>query len=39
MRHGLAPLDEELTPIEDDDALFVEEDDRGSISLGGRCTP
>src|SRR3984893_14559373 len=31
---GSRPLDEELTPIEDDDALFVEEDDRGSISLG-----
>src|SRR5882724_4672819 len=31
---GSRPQDEELTPIEDDDALFVEEDDRGSISLG-----
>jgi DNA segregation ATPase FtsK/SpoIIIE, S-DNA-T family len=26
--------DEELTPIEDDDAPFVEEDDRSSVSLG-----
>ena len=26
--------EEELTPIEDDDAPFVEEDERGSVSLG-----
>jgi S-DNA-T family DNA segregation ATPase FtsK/SpoIIIE len=31
---GSRPQEEELTPIEDDDALFVEEDDRGSVSLG-----
>jgi S-DNA-T family DNA segregation ATPase FtsK/SpoIIIE len=31
---GSRPLEQELTPIEDDDALFVEEDDGGSISLG-----
>ena len=31
---GSRPVEEELTPIEDDDALFVEEDDRGSVSLG-----
>jgi S-DNA-T family DNA segregation ATPase FtsK/SpoIIIE len=31
---GARPQEAELTPIEDDDALFVEEDDRGSISLG-----
>src|ERR1700680_973612 len=31
---GSRPQQEELTPIEDDDAPFVEEDDRGSISLG-----
>ena len=31
---GSRPLEEELTPIEDDDALFVEEDDGGSVSLG-----
>jgi S-DNA-T family DNA segregation ATPase FtsK/SpoIIIE len=31
---GSRPQEEELTPIEDDDAPFVEEDDRGSISLG-----
>ena len=31
---GSRPQDEELTPIEDDEALFVEDDDRGSISLG-----
>ena len=31
---GSRPQDEELTPIEDDDAPFVEEDDRGSVSLG-----
>ena len=31
---GSRPQEEELTPIEDDEALFVEEDDRGSISLG-----
>jgi S-DNA-T family DNA segregation ATPase FtsK/SpoIIIE len=31
---GSRPLEEELTPIEDDDAPFVEEDDRGSVSLG-----
>ncbi len=28
------PRDEELTPIEDDDTPFVEEDDRSSVSLG-----
>jgi S-DNA-T family DNA segregation ATPase FtsK/SpoIIIE len=31
---GSRPQEEELTPIEDDDTPFVEEDDRGSISLG-----
>jgi S-DNA-T family DNA segregation ATPase FtsK/SpoIIIE len=33
---GSRPQEEELTSIEDDDALFVEEeeDDRGSVSLG-----
>jgi S-DNA-T family DNA segregation ATPase FtsK/SpoIIIE len=31
---GSRPQEEELTPIEDDDALFVEEDDSGSVSLG-----
>jgi S-DNA-T family DNA segregation ATPase FtsK/SpoIIIE len=31
---GSRPRDAELTPIEDDDAPFVEEDDRGSVSLG-----
>src|SRR5882757_4257820 len=31
---GSRPLEEELTPIEDDDAPFVEEGDRGSVSLG-----
>jgi DNA segregation ATPase FtsK/SpoIIIE, S-DNA-T family len=31
---GSRPQEEELTPIEDDDAPFVEGDDRGSISLG-----
>src|ERR1700722_11127349 len=31
---GSRPQEEELTAIEDDDAPFVEEDDRGSISLG-----
>jgi S-DNA-T family DNA segregation ATPase FtsK/SpoIIIE len=31
---GSRPQQEELTPIEDDDAPFVEEDDRGSVSLG-----
>jgi S-DNA-T family DNA segregation ATPase FtsK/SpoIIIE len=32
---GSRPDEEELTPIEDDDALFVEEDDdKGSVSLG-----
>ncbi len=31
---GSRPLDEELTPIEDDETPFVEQDDRGSISLG-----
>ena len=32
---GLAsPGDEELTPIEDDDTPFVEEEDRSSVSLG-----
>src|SRR5271165_6130829 len=31
---GSRPQEEELTPIEDDDAPFVEEDDGGSISLG-----
>jgi DNA segregation ATPase FtsK/SpoIIIE, S-DNA-T family len=31
---GSRPQEQELTPIEDDDALFVEEADGGSISLG-----
>src|ERR1700726_2385182 len=31
---GSRPQDDELTAIEDDDALFVEEDDSGSVSLG-----
>jgi S-DNA-T family DNA segregation ATPase FtsK/SpoIIIE len=31
---GSRPREEELTPIEDDDAPFVEEDDSGSVSLG-----
>ena len=31
---GSRPLEEELTSIEDDDAPFVEESDRGSVSLG-----
>jgi S-DNA-T family DNA segregation ATPase FtsK/SpoIIIE len=31
---GSRPQDQELTPIEDDDALFVEEEDSGSVSLG-----
>ena len=31
---GSRPQEQELTPIEDDDALFVEENDGGSISLG-----
>jgi DNA segregation ATPase FtsK/SpoIIIE, S-DNA-T family len=31
---GSRPQEQELTPIEDDDALFVEEDDAGSVSLG-----
>ncbi len=31
---GSQPNDEELTPIEDDDAPFVEEGDRSSVSLG-----
>ncbi len=31
---GSRPQEVELTPIEDDDAPFVEEDDRGSVSLG-----
>jgi len=31
---GSRPQEEELTPIEDDDAPFVEEDDSGSVSLG-----
>src|SRR6195952_3922397 len=31
---GSRPRDEELTPIEDDDTPFVEEDDRRSVSLG-----
>src|SRR3984957_7220691 len=32
---GSRPREEQLTPIEDDDTPFVEEDDRGSVSLGG----
>src|SRR5450755_3146922 len=31
---GSRPQEEELTPIEDDDAPFVEEGDGGSVSLG-----
>jgi S-DNA-T family DNA segregation ATPase FtsK/SpoIIIE len=31
---GSRPKEEELTPIQDDDAPFVEEEDRGSVSLG-----
>src|ERR1700709_572596 len=31
---GSRPQEEELTPIEDDDAPFVVEDERGSVSLG-----
>jgi S-DNA-T family DNA segregation ATPase FtsK/SpoIIIE len=31
---GSRPQEDELTPIEDDDALFAEEDDDGSVSLG-----
>src|SRR3954469_3069643 len=31
---GSRPRDEELTPIEDDDTPFAEEDDRSSVSLG-----
>jgi S-DNA-T family DNA segregation ATPase FtsK/SpoIIIE len=31
---GARARDEELTPIEDDDAPFVEEENRGSVSLG-----
>jgi S-DNA-T family DNA segregation ATPase FtsK/SpoIIIE len=31
---GSRPLEDELTPIEDDDAPFVEEEDGGSVSLG-----
>ncbi len=31
---GSRPQEEELTPIEDDDAPFVEEADSGSVSLG-----
>jgi S-DNA-T family DNA segregation ATPase FtsK/SpoIIIE len=31
---GSRPREEQLTPIEDDDTPFVEEDDRGSVSLG-----
>jgi S-DNA-T family DNA segregation ATPase FtsK/SpoIIIE len=31
---GSRPQEEELTPIEDDDRPFEEEDDRGSVSLG-----
>jgi DNA segregation ATPase FtsK/SpoIIIE, S-DNA-T family len=31
---GSRPQEEELTPIEDDDTPFDEEDDRGSVSLG-----
>jgi len=31
---GSRPQEDDLTPIEDDDAPFVEEDDGGSISLG-----
>src|SRR6267143_4546265 len=31
---GSRPREDELTPIQDDDAPFVEEDDSGSVSLG-----
>src|SRR5882757_1049952 len=31
---GSRPQEEELTPIEDDDAPFVEQEDNGSVSLG-----
>src|SRR4051794_10728073 len=31
---GAKQMQDELTPIEDDDAPFVEEEDRGSVSLG-----
>src|SRR3954470_3268668 len=31
---GARQTEDELTPIEDDDAPFVEEEDRGSVSLG-----
>ena len=31
---GSRPQEQELTEIEDDDALFVEDDDSGSVSLG-----
>ena len=31
---GSRPRDEELTPIEDDDTPFEEEEDRSSVSLG-----
>src|SRR5712664_728470 len=31
---GSRPQEDELTPIEDDDAPFVEEEDDGSVSLG-----
>src|SRR5487761_2137782 len=31
---GSRPQEDELTPIEDDEAPFIEQDDRGSISLG-----
>jgi DNA segregation ATPase FtsK/SpoIIIE, S-DNA-T family len=31
---GSRPKEDELTPIEDDDAPFVEQDDGGSVSLG-----
>jgi S-DNA-T family DNA segregation ATPase FtsK/SpoIIIE len=31
---GSRPQEEELTPIEDDDTPFVEDDDSGSVSLG-----
>src|SRR6202048_3295106 len=33
-RSGSRPQEEELTAIEDDDAPFIEEDDRSSVSLG-----
>ena len=32
--YGSRPQEEELTQIEDDDAPFIEEDDRSSVSLG-----